>query len=90
MYEGTALELRVDAFEGFFSDARYQFLATQAHGDATRVDFIDRDRADVHSATYTTCTREEGQSWRPDWVLRADRIHIDQAEEVGTADNAVL
>ncbi|GAB2525194.1 LPS-assembly protein LptD [Simplicispira piscis] len=90
VYEGTALELRVDAFEGFFTDARYQFLRNGAHGEAVRVDFIDRDRADVHSATYTTCTREEGQSWRPDWVLRADRIHIDQAEEVGTADNAVL
>ena len=25
VYEGTALELRVDAFEGFFSDAQYRF-----------------------------------------------------------------
>ncbi|MGE5332259.1 MAG: LPS-assembly protein LptD [Nitrospirota bacterium] len=90
VYEGTALELRVNAFEGFFTDARYQFLRNDAHGEAVRVDFIDRDRADVLNATYTTCTREEGQSWRPDWVLRADRIHIDQAEEVGTADHAVL
>ena len=77
VYEGTALELRVDAFEGFFSDARYQFLATQAHGDATRVDFIDRYRAVVHNATYTTCERGNEASWQPDWVLRAATIRID-------------
>ena len=71
VYEGTALELRVDAFEGFFSDARYRFLATQAHGDATRVDFVDRYRAVVHNATYTTCERGNEESWEPDWVLRA-------------------
>lgn len=90
VYEGTALELRVDAFEGFFSDARYQFLATQAHGDATRVDFIDRDRAVVHNATYTTCERGNEESWQPDWVLRAATIRIDNEEEVGTAEDAVL
>lgn len=90
VYQGTALELRVDAFEGFFTDARYQFLRNGAHGDAARVDFIDRDRAEIHHATYTTCTREEGEAWRPDWVLRADRIHIDQEDESGSADNAVL
>ncbi|MFT4242123.1 MAG: LPS-assembly protein LptD [Acidovorax sp.] len=90
VYEGTALELRVDAFEGFFSDARYRFLATQAHGEATRVDFIDRDRAVVRHATYTTCERGNEESWRPDWVLRADAIHLDNEEEVGTADGAVL
>jgi LPS-assembly protein len=90
VYEGTALELRVDAFEGFFSDARYKFLANQAHGEATRVDFIDRDRALVHTATYTTCQRGNEASWQPDWVLRADAIHIDNEEEVGTAEGAVL
>ena len=90
VYEGTALELRVDAFEGFFSDAQYRFLATQAHGDATRVDFIDRYRAVVHNGTYTTCERGDEASWEPDWVLRATTIRIDNEEEVGTAEGAVL
>jgi LPS-assembly protein len=90
VYEGTALELRVDAFEGFFSDARYKFLANQAHGEATRVDFIDRDRAVVYTATYTTCQRGNEASWEPDWVLRAGTIRIDNEEEVGTAEDAVL
>ena len=90
VYEGTALELRVEAFEGFFSDARYRFLATQAHGDATRVDFVDRYRAVVHNGTYTTCERGNEESWQPDWVLRAATIRIDNEEEVGTAEDAVL
>lgn len=90
VYDGTALELRVEAFEGFFSDARYRFLANQAHGEATRIDFIDRDRAVVHNATYTTCERGNEASWQPDWVLRAGTIRIDNEEEVGTAEDAVL
>ena len=90
VYQGTQLQLRVNAFEGFFTDTRYQLLANGAHGDALRVDFIDRDRTQVHQATYTTCTREESEQWKPDWVLRADRIDIDQAEEVGSARGAVL
>ncbi|MDD2544867.1 MAG: LPS-assembly protein LptD [Burkholderiaceae bacterium] len=90
VYEGTELDLRVEAFEGFFSDARYRFLRTAAHGDATRIDFIDRDRAVVHNATYTTCERGDETSWQPDWVLRAATIRIDNEEQVGSAENAVL
>ncbi|MGP1629818.1 MAG: LPS-assembly protein LptD, partial [Giesbergeria sp.] len=90
VYEGSALQLHVDAFEGFFSDARYQFLANGAHGEASRIDFLDRDRAVVHDATYTTCTREDFAAWRPDWILRAKQIELDKVEDVGIARNAVL
>ncbi|MDD2713781.1 MAG: LPS-assembly protein LptD [Simplicispira sp.] len=90
VYEGSALELYVNAFSGFFTDARYQFLKNDAHGEATRVDFIDRDRAVVHNATYTTCQRTDEASWQPAWVLRAKTIHLDKEEEVGTASGAVL
>ncbi|NMM76054.1 LPS biosynthesis protein [Acidovorax sp. SRB_24] len=90
VYEGSALDLYVNAFSGFFTDARYRFLATQAHGEATRVDFIDSDRAVVHNATYTTCQRNDEASWQPAWILRAKTIHLDNEEEVGTADGAVL
>ncbi|WP_370680337.1 LPS-assembly protein LptD [Comamonas sp. GB3 AK4-5] len=90
VYQGTALKLHVDAFKGQFNDASYQFLQTQAHGDAVRVDFIDRDRSVVHDATYTTCLRDDSTTWEPDWVLRAKRIELDRAEEVGYAKSAVL
>ncbi|MBS0509244.1 MAG: LPS-assembly protein LptD [Proteobacteria bacterium] len=90
LYDGTLLDLRVDAFNGFFSDARYRFLQTQAHGEAVRVDFIDRDRSVVHDATYTTCQRDNEASWQPDWIIRAKTIHLDRAEDVGQAEDGVL
>jgi len=89
-YQGTLLDLQVDAFHGFFSDARYRFLATGAHGEAARVDFLDRERSVIHEATYTTCERTDEASWQPDWILRARRIELDQAEDVGYAEAGVL
>src|SRR6218665_260120 len=83
------LQLQVETFQGFFDDVRYRFLATQAHGTATRVDFLDRDRSVVHNATYTTCERRDLAS-QPDWLLRAATLHIDEAQQVGSADDAVL
>ncbi len=90
VYEGSQLELRVDAFSGFFDDASYRFLANGAYGDASRVDFIDRDRAIVRDATYTTCQRNDESTWRPAWIVRAKTIRLDTAEEVGTAEGGVL
>ncbi len=90
LYDGTLLDLRVDAFSGFFSDARYRFLQTAAHGEATRVDFIDHDRSVVHDATYTTCQRTDEASWQPDWIIRAKTIRLDRAEDVGVAEDGVL
>ncbi len=90
VYEGSQLELRVDAFSGFFDDASYRFLANGAYGDASRVDFIDRDRAVVRDATYTTCQRNDESTWRPAWIVRAKTIRLDTAEEVGTAEGGVL
>ncbi len=90
VYEGPLLELKLDAFEGFFDQPRYYFLNNEAHGEADRVDFIDEQRAVIHNATFTTCRRLPGPSWLPDWILRAASISLDQEEDVGTAKGAVL
>ncbi len=90
IYEGTLLDLKVDAFTGFFSDARYRFLETGGHGEASRVDFIDDDHSIVYNSTYTTCERTNEDSWRPDWILRARKITLDRAEDVGTAEDGVI
>jgi LPS-assembly protein len=89
-YEGPLLELRVDAFEGFFNQPRYQFLVNGAHGQADRVDFLDEQREVIHNASYTTCRRLPGPSWMPDWILRAGTISMDTEEDVGTAKNVLL
>lgn len=90
VFEGPLLELKVDSFQGFFNEPRYQFLRNEAYGEASRVDFIDEKRAVIHNATYTTCKRYPGPSWMPDWILRAASIRIDEEEETGQATNAVL
>ncbi len=90
VFEGPLLELKVESFEGFFNQPHYRFLRTDAYGQADRVDFIDDKRAIIRNATYTTCQRRPGPSWMPDWILRAASIRIDNEEEVGQADDAVL
>jgi LPS-assembly protein len=90
VYEGPQLELKVERFEGFFNQPRYQFLQNDAHGEADRVDFVDESHAVIHNATYTTCRRVPGPSWLPDWILRAATITLDNDEDVGVATGAVL
>jgi LPS-assembly protein len=90
VYEGPLLELRVDAFEGFFNEPSYHFLRNDAHGQADRVDFLDDQRTVIHNATYTTCRRLPGPSWMPDWILKATTISLDNEEDVGTASGALL
>lgn len=90
VYEGPLLELKVDAFEGFFSEPRYRFLRNDAYGQADRIDFLDDKRAVVRNATYSTCQRRPGPDWMPDWILRAASLKLDSEEEVGQAEGAVL
>ena len=90
IYQGTQLQLQVDAFQGDFTEATYQFLDTQGHGDAQRVQFFSRERLTIHEATYTTCQRDDSTSWAPDWVLQAERMELDRATDTGVAYDAVL
>ena len=90
VYEGPLLELRVDAFEGFFNQPTYHFLKNDAHGQADRVDFLDEQRAVIHNATFTTCKRQGGPDWMPAWILKATQLSMDNAEDVGTAEGALL
>ena len=90
VFDGDELKLQLDSFEGYFKDANYRLIENNAYGVAKQVDFIDRDRSLVHQGTYTTCQRSDEESWKPDWMIRADKINIDTLEEVGHAENAVL
>ena len=90
VYEGPLLELKLDAFEGFFNTPSYYFLKNDSHGAADRVDFLDEQRAVIHNASMTTCRRLPGPDWLPDWILRATTIHMDNEDDVGTAEGALL
>lgn len=88
-YTATEGQLQMDAFEGFFLRPSYRFLATGAHGDAERIDLHDADRATVQRGTYTTCAIDAPDAL-PDWILRADRLELDQEADEGYAEGAVL
>jgi LPS-assembly protein len=90
VYAGPALDLRMDAFEGYFEQPSYQLLANDAHGEAERIDFLDDKRAVVRNASYTTCQREPGPDWMPAWVMRAATLRFDTEEEVAEAEDAKL
>jgi LPS-assembly protein len=90
VYEGPLLELKLDAFEGFFNQPRFYFLKNDMNGQADRVDFIDDNRAVISNASMTTCRRLPGPDWLPDWILRATSISLDNEEDVGTAQGALL
>lgn len=89
LFEGPALEMNVDAFEGFFTEPSYRFLLNDAYGQAERIDFIDEQRSVIRKATYTTC-QPDGEGWLPEWLLTADRLEIDNEDETGRAINAKL
>ncbi|WP_092007969.1 LPS-assembly protein LptD [Polaromonas sp. OV174] len=88
-FEGPELELKLDRFEGFFATPAYSFLG-KGNGQAERVDFIDDKHLTAHRASYTTCERDNEDSWKPAWVLSAKRFDFDLDEEVGVATGAVV
>jgi LPS-assembly protein len=90
VYEGPLVELEVDAFHGFFNEPRYRFLRNDAYGEAERVDFIDDKHSVVKNGSYTTCKRKPGPGWLPEWILKAASLTIDDEEETGYAEGAVL
>ena len=90
VYEGPLLDLKVDAFEGFFTSPTYRFLQNDAHGTADRADFVDSSHAVVHNASYTTCKRQPGPDWLPGWILRATRIDLNNDDDTGVAHGAML
>lgn len=90
VYEGPALELKVEAFEGFFTSPTYRLLKNDGHGQAERVDFLGGNRSVVHRGNFTTCQRDGTPGWMPDWVLQASTLRLDLDEETGQADSAVL
>ncbi len=87
-FSGPELNLRLQRFEGYVLQPEYFFARTGAGGQATRIDFIDSDRAQLTGATYTSCTVEGGGT--PAWILNTDRVRLDFAANEGIAEGAVL
>jgi LPS-assembly protein len=85
VYEGARLQLKLDTFEGRFDDVRFQFLRTGGQGEASRVDFLDENRAVAHNVRYSTCERPPGSRWTPAWAVTADEVRFDLSTDTGEA-----
>jgi len=89
-FEGPELQINVETSRGTFVQPSFSLLKNGGQGDASRIDFLDEDHMAAHDARYSTCPRTPGQKWMPDWLVRATRIDLDNAEEVGMATGGVL
>jgi LPS-assembly protein len=83
VYQGPALDLQLDAFEGFFTQPSYRLLKNNAYGNASRIDFIDPSHTVMHNANFTTCQRKPGPNWMPDWFFSGDKISTDADRHIG-------
>lgn len=90
VFEGPTLELKIDAFEGFIDQADYRLRSNDAHGHAQRIDFLDDKRSVVRNATYTTCQRQPGPDWMPDWLMRAATLRFDTEEETAQGEDVTV
>ncbi len=90
VFEGPALQLRLESFEGVFESPRYQFLRGQAHGEAQKIEFLSEERSRIHKATYTTCKRDGSPDWMPDWMLSANTLELDTGTDEGVATGMLL
>ncbi len=87
-FSGPELQLKVEDFSGYFLNPSYFFARAGGGGNAERLDFIDRDRAVAHQATYTSCLPDG--SGAPAWLLSSSKVELDFASNEGVATGAVL
>ena len=89
-FTGPELQMNVETNKGYFEQPEFQLLKSGGVGDASRLEFVDRDTTVVEDGRYSTCERLPGSQWMPDWLIRASSIELDTAEDVGTAKGGVL
>lgn len=85
---GREAWIKLGTQEGEVEAATYHFGLTGAGGTAQRIQFVGADKISAVDASYTSCRRDDLVS--PDWVLSADRLDLDLANNDGRAEGAVL
>ncbi|MCS6762895.1 MAG: LPS assembly protein LptD [Candidatus Protistobacter heckmanni] len=78
---GPSAQMRIDANEGTMPDASYEFTRNRANGKAQRINFVGPGQYQAENATYSTCSQSS-----PDWIIRANRIDIDDDRKIGKGE----
>lgn len=89
-FRGPELQLKLDTFEGYFTEPSYRFLSNGGNGAAGRIDFVSDKILIARNANYTTCERNDEATWAPAWVITGTSFKFDQDAETGEAKGAVL
>ena len=83
--QGPALRLQVESQVGAMEDASIAIAAVGGFGAAKRIEFDGPGRVKLLQALFTTCRPDE-----PGWLLKADKLSLDQKSEQGQAETASL
>ena len=80
----SSVEGNIEADRTRLADVRYQLIALRGNGEASSAELAG-STGDFTEVSYSTCDPAQ-----PSWVLRAEAMHLDREEGVGTMRNATL
>jgi len=84
IYTGENLRFNLDTGRGSLTKLGYWFKLNGSHGNAERIDFMNR-KSKITCSTYTTC-----KSIKPDWYIESSTLDIDNDFGRGVARNNTL
>ena len=84
LISGEQADIAMTTGTGLISGATYR-TANNRQGQAKRINVLDKYRAELKEATYTTCDIGD-----PDWLLSAGHIMLDNESRQGTAKDVVV
>lgn len=83
--EAANAEYNTEASSGRFEQVRYFIAGAAGAGNASTVEMLDPEHAQVGGFDFTTCDLDD-----PAWQLKAGHVDLDFERSVGTARNARL
>jgi len=83
--QGPALRLQLESQIGAMEDAAIAIAAVGGFGAAKRIEFDGPGKLNLLQAMFTTCRPDE-----PGWLLKAEKLSLDQHSEQGQAETATL
>jgi LPS-assembly protein len=78
-------QIDLDSGQGEFGDAAFSLTNGRGRGGAKRLHNPETGVLELNDVSYTTCNPGDD-----DWLLRADRLKLDQNTNTGTARNTTI